>query len=159
MEKGSKCLAVVRVRGTVNVREDIEDTLRMLNLSRNCHATLIDDRPSYMGMLQKVQNHVTWGEVSKDMIALLLKKRGRLVGNKKLTEEYVKKIGFGSIDELAEAIYNLKVEFNKLPGIKPVFRLHPPKKGYGGSVKKSWKSGGVTGYRGEAINDLLERMI
>ncbi|MBS7625266.1 MAG: 50S ribosomal protein L30 [Candidatus Bathyarchaeia archaeon] len=159
IEKGSKCLAVVRVRGTVNVRGDIEDTLRMLNLTRNCHATLIDDRPSYMGMLQKVQNQVTWGEVSKEVIAMLLRERGRLVGNRKLTEDYVKKIGFESIDDLAEAIYNLKVEFNKLPGIKPVFRLHPPSKGYGGSVKKTWKSGGVTGYRGESINDLLKRMI
>jgi large subunit ribosomal protein L30 len=102
---------------------------------------------------------VTWGEASKDTILMLLKERGRLVGNKKITDEYVKKIGFESIDDLAEAIYNLKVEFNKLPGIKPVFRLHPPSKGYKGSVKKSWKSGGVTGYRGEAINDLIKRMI
>lgn len=159
MEKGSKCLVVVRVRGSVNVRRDVEDTLRMLNLTRNCHATIIDDRPSYLGMLQKVQNQVTWGEVSKDTIAMLLKERGRLVGNKRITDEYVKKLGFESIDDLAEAIYNLKVEFNKLPGIKPVFRLHPPSKGYKGSVKKSWKSGGVTGYRGEAINDLIKRMI
>lgn len=159
MEKGSKCLVVIRVRGSVNVRRDIEDTLRMLNLTCNCHATIIDDRPSYIGMLQKVQNQVTWGEVSKDTIAVLLKERGRLVGNKKITEEYVKKLGFESIDDLAEAIYNLKVEFNKLPGIKPVFRLHPPSKGYKGSVKKSWKSGGVTGYRGEAINNLIKRMI
>jgi len=159
LEKGSKCLVVVRVRGSVNVRRDVEDTLRMLNLTRNCHATIIDDRPSYLGMLQKVQNQVTWGEVSKDTIAMLLKERGRLVGNKRITDEYVKKLGFESIDDLAEAIYNLKVEFNKLPGIKPVFRLHPPSKGYKGSVKKSWKSGGVTGYRGEAINDLIKRMI
>jgi len=158
VEKGDKCLAVVRVRGTINVRKEIEDTLKLLHLTRNCHATLIDNRPSYMGMLHKVQNQVTWGEVSKEVIALLLKKRGRLVGNKKLTDEYVKRLGFESIDDLAEAIYNLKVEFNKLPGIKPVFRLHPPSKGYKGSIKKSWKSGGVTGYRGEAINDLLKRM-
>ena len=159
MEKGSKCLAVVRVRGTVNVRREIEDTLKMLHLTRNCHATLIDDRPSYLGMLQKVQNHVTWGEVSKEIITLLLKKRGSLVGGGKITDEYAKKIGFESVDDLAEAIYNLQVEFNKLPGIKPVFRLHPPRKGYKGSIKKSYKSGGVTGYRGEAINDLLEKMI
>ena len=65
MEKGRKCLAVVRIRGTVNVRKEVEDTLRMLNLQSNCHATLIDDRPSYLGMLRKVQNYVTWGEDSK----------------------------------------------------------------------------------------------
>lgn len=159
MEKGSRCLAVIRIRGEINVRRDIEDTLKMLNLTRSCHATLIDDRPSYMGMLQKVQNHATWGEVSRDVIAMLLKEKGMLVGNKRITDEYAKRLGFGSIDELADAIYNLKVEFSKLPDIKPVFRLHPPSGGYKNSVKKSWRSGGVAGYRGEAINDLLKRMI
>ncbi|MEM2455145.1 MAG: 50S ribosomal protein L30 [Candidatus Bathyarchaeia archaeon] len=159
MEKGDKCLAVVRVRGTVNVRKDVNDTLMILHLVRNCYATLIDNRPSYLGMLQKIHNYVTWGEVSKDVIALLLKERGRLIGNKRITDDYAKKIGFESIDELAEAIYSLKVEFHKLPEIKPVFRLHPPSDGYEGSVKKSYKSGGVVGYRGEAINDLLKRMI
>ncbi|MEM1515046.1 MAG: 50S ribosomal protein L30 [Candidatus Bathyarchaeia archaeon] len=159
MEKGDKCLAVVRVRGVVNVRKDINDALKMLHLVRNCHATLIDNRPSYMGMLQKVHNYVTWGEVSKEIIALLLRKRGKLVGDRRITDEYAKRIGFESIEDLAEAIYNLKVEFHKLPDIKPVFRLHPPSGGYDGSVKKSYRSEGVVGYRGKAINDLLKKMI
>jgi len=159
VEKGDRCLAVVRVRGTVNVRSDINDTLEMLHLVRNCHATLIDNCSSHMGMLQKVHNYIAWGEVSKEVIALLLRKRGRLAGNKKVTDEYAKNLGFESIEDLADAIYSLRVEFHKLPGIKPVFRLHPPSGGYDGSVKKSYKSGGVVGYRGEAINDLLKRMI
>ncbi|MCX8170469.1 MAG: 50S ribosomal protein L30 [Candidatus Bathyarchaeota archaeon] len=159
MEKGDKCLAVIRVRGTVNVRKDIEDTLKMLNLTHSCHATLIDNRPSYLGMLQKVQNQTTWGEVSKEVITMLLEKRGRLIGNKKVTDEYAKRLGFQSLEDLADAIYRLQVEFKRLPGIKPVFRLKPPSGGYKGSVKKSWKVGGVTGYRGEAINELLKKMI
>ncbi|RJS90576.1 50S ribosomal protein L30 [Candidatus Bathyarchaeota archaeon] len=159
MEKGQKCLAVVRIRGTVNVRKEVEDTLRMLNLQRNCHATLIDDRPSFLGMLRKAQSFITWGEASKETIALLLKKRGRIVGNRKLTDEYAKKIGYDSLDALAEAIYNLKVGLKDLPGVKPVFRLHPPRKGFRGTVKKSYSAGGEAGYRGEAINDLIRRMV
>ncbi|RLI45728.1 50S ribosomal protein L30, partial [Candidatus Bathyarchaeota archaeon] len=62
-------------------------------------------------------------------------------------------------DDLAEAIYKTEVEFNRLPNVKPVFRLHPPKKGFKGKVKKSYAAGGVTGYRGEAINDIIKRMI
>ncbi|MCW4019643.1 MAG: 50S ribosomal protein L30 [Candidatus Bathyarchaeota archaeon] len=158
MEKGQRCLAVVRVRGSIDVRTDIKETLKMLNLTHNCQATLIDDRASYLGMLQKAQNRITWGEPSKETIALLLKERGRAVGDQKLTDEYAKKAGYGSLDQLAEAIHNLKVQFKCLPGIKPVFRLHPPKKGFKGTVKKSYKSGGATGYRGEAINQLIKRM-
>lgn len=149
----------VRVRGESDISQEIRDTLNMLRLTRNCHATLIDDRPSYTGMLHKVQNCVTWGEVSKESIALLLKKRGRLVGNKKLTEEYAQELGYKSLGDLAEAAYKVEVEYRRLPKIKPVFRLRPPKKGFKGKVKRSYAAGGVTGYRGEAINDLIKRMV
>ena len=76
----------------------------------------------------------------------------------KLTDKYAQEIGYKSLDALAEAIYKLEVEYNKLMNIKPVFRLHPPKKGFKGKVKRSYTSRGVTGYRGEAINDILKRM-
>jgi len=109
-------------------------------------------------MLRRAQSIITWGEVSKETITLLLRKRGRLVGNKKFTDEYAKKIGYDSLDAVAEALYNLEVELKDLPGVKPVFRLHPPRKGFKGSVKKSYSAGGETGYRGEAINDLIRRM-
>ena len=131
----------------------------MLRLVRNCHAALIDDRPSYIGMLQKAQHYVTWGEISKENIVLLLKERGRLVGDKKISEEYVKETGYKSLDDLAEALHKGEIEYNSLPKIKPVFRLRPPKKGYKGKVKKSFAASGVTGYRGEAINNIAKRMI
>jgi len=133
--------------------------MKMLHLERNCHATLIDNRPAYLGMLRKAQNYITWGEISKEMLAFLISKRGRLVGNKKLTDEYAQKVGHKSLDELVEALCNGEVEYNRLPNIKPVFRLHPPSKGFKAKVKRSYASGGVTGYRAGAINDLLKQMI
>lgn len=159
MEGKGKCLAVIRVRGLSGISQEIKDTFKLLHLTRNCHATLIDDRPSYTGMLHKTQNHVTWGEISKENVALLLKERGKIMGNKKLTDEYAQELGYKSLDDLAEAVYKLEVEYNRLPKVKPVFRLHPPKKGFKGKVKKSYVAGGVTGYRGEAINDLIKRMM
>jgi len=159
MKEKLKCLVAVRVRGESDISQEIRDTLNMLRLTRNCHATLIDDRPSYTGMLHKVQNCVTWGEISKENIALLLKKRGRLVGDKKMTEEYAQELSYKSLGDLAEATYKVEVEYSRLPKIKPVFRLHPPKKGFKGKVKRSYAAGGVTGYRGEAINDLIKWMV
>ncbi|MDH5437423.1 MAG: 50S ribosomal protein L30 [Candidatus Bathyarchaeota archaeon] len=158
MEKKRKCLAVIRVRGVSDIFRETKETLRMLHLTRNCHATLIDNRPSYLGMLHKAKDYATWGEVSKESVALLLKERGRIAGNKKLTDKYIQEAGYKSLDDLAEAINKTEVEYNSLPNIKPVFRLHPPKKGFKGKIKKSYTAGGVTGYRGEAINDLIKRM-
>ncbi len=159
MEEKRRCLVAVRVRGVSTLSYEIRDTLKMLHLNRNCHATLIDDRPSYLGMLEKAQNCLVWGEVSKKNVTLLLKKRGRLVGDKRLTDEYAQEIGYKSLDDLAEAAYKLEVEYTRLMKVKPVFRLHPPKKGFKGKVKRSYVAGGVTGYRGDAINHLIERMV
>jgi large subunit ribosomal protein L30 len=112
-----------------------------------------------MGMLKRVQNYVTWGEVSKEIVTLLLQKRGRLAGGKKLTDEYARKVGCKSLSELAEAVASCKVEHRKLPDMQPVFKLHPPTKGFKGKTKKSYGAGGEAGYRGEGINELVKRMI
>jgi len=138
---------------------DVRATLKMLNMNKNYHAVLIDDRPSYLGMLKEVQNYVTWGEATKETVRMLIEKRGRLLGDKRITEESVKKLGFNSLKELVEAIYNCSISYNKLQGVKPFFRLHPPSKGFKGKVKKSYRAGGEAGYRGKAINDLIKRMV
>jgi len=159
MEQQRRCLAVVRVHGVSDIFREIKETMKMLHLERNCHATLIDNGPAYLGMLRKAQNYLTWGEISKETLVLLLKKRGRLVGDRKLTDEYAQQVGHKSLDELAEAILKGEVAYNRLPNIKPIFRLHPPSKGFKGKVKRGYASGGVTGYRGDAINGLLKQMI
>jgi large subunit ribosomal protein L30 len=131
----------------------------MLRLARTNNAVLVDDRPAFMGMLKRARNYVTWGEASKETVALLLQKRGRLAGGKKLTDEYAQKIGYKSLDELAEAVASRKVEYRKLLGVQPVFKLHPPTKGFKGKTKKSYGAGGEAGYRGERINELVRRMV
>jgi large subunit ribosomal protein L30 len=131
----------------------------MLHLTRNNHAILIDDRPSLIGMLKAAQNYVTWGEPSKEIVNMLMKKKGKLLGNKKLTEEYAQTAGFKSLDELAEAIFECRAEYLKLPNVQRIFKLHPPSKGFKGKIKKSYGPGGELGYRGEKINELIKRMI
>ncbi|PVX23588.1 MAG: 50S ribosomal protein L30 [Candidatus Bathyarchaeum sp.] len=159
MAEQRKCLVAVRIRGLSDISQEVKDTLMMLRLTRNCHATLLDDRPAYDGMLRKSKDCLTWGEVSQESIALLLKKRGRLTGDKKLTDLSAKELGYNSLDDLAEAIFKVDIEFSSLPEVKPVFRLRPPTKGFKGKVKKSYAAGGEAGYRGDAINDLLKRMV
>ena len=154
-----KCLVVVKIRGTISAQRETRETLDFLHLAHTNHAVLIDSRPAYKGMLQRVNSYVTWGEPSKETVAMMLQKRARLAGDKKLTDEYIKKAGYKSIDDLAEAIVNCKVEFQKLPDMQPRFKLHPPSKGYKGKTKRGFKAGGEAGYRGEAINDLVKRMI
>lgn len=158
-QKGN-CLAVIRIRGSVGVRREVEETLKMLRLTKVNHAVLVADTPTYLGMLRAVKDYVTWGEVSLDTVKLILRKRGELRGGRRLTDSLVKdELGYSSIDELAEAIHSLEVMLHDIPNLKPVFRLHPPKGGFKRTKRRPIGSGGESGYRGEAINKLLAQMV
>jgi large subunit ribosomal protein L30 len=149
--------AVVRLRGKVDVDRKIKDTLSMLRLHRKNHCVLVPNTPSYRGMLQIVKDWVAFGEIDPQVLSILLKKRGRLSGNRPLTDKYVKEnTGFSSIEEFAKAVIEGKASLKDLPELKPVFRLHPPR---GGLKNIKWQfNRGELGYQGKQINNLLHKM-
>lgn len=152
-------MAVIRLRSGIRAKGEVRDTLRMLRLHHINHMVIVDDNPSYRGMIEKVKDYVTWGEVDPETLASVIRRRGRLIGNRPVTDEYVKeKLGMG-IDEFAEKVVNGEKDLRELPALKPVFRLHPPRGGLKGSKKRSFKEGGALGYRGDKINDLIIRML
>ncbi|MFQ5552787.1 MAG: 50S ribosomal protein L30 [Thermoplasmata archaeon] len=151
-------VAAIRVRGGIRVRGDIADTLRMLRLHRPNHCVVLPPQETYLGMLQKAKDYITWGEVDGEVLAQLLAARGRRVGGKPLTEAHVKEMGYASMPALAEAVLGGEADLQRLGDVKPVFRLSPPRKGYEG-VKRSFRDGGALGDRGAAINELLLRMM
>jgi large subunit ribosomal protein L30 len=153
-------LIVLRIRGDVDLRDEIRQTLKMLRLHKVNHATLVEQSESYMGMLQKVKDYATWGEVDANVLEKLLVKRGKATGNKPINDKYV--IGnskFSSIKKFTEALAASKASVGDVRGLKPVFRLHPPKGGFGKKKKRSYSEGGQLGYRGKEINKLISRMI
>ncbi len=154
-----KPLVVVKIRGTVSAQREARETLSLLHLTHTNHAIIIDSRAAYKGMLQRVNSYVTYGEPTKETVAMMLNKRARLAGDKKLTAEYLQSAGYKTVDELAQAIVDCKVQYGKLPNVEPRFKLHPPSKGYKGKTKKGFQAGGEAGYRGEAINELVQRMV
>ncbi|MHA2362437.1 MAG: 50S ribosomal protein L30 [Candidatus Hodarchaeales archaeon] len=162
MIERTKRLAVIRVRGQNNVRRNIKETISLMNLKKLHNLTFIDDRKSYLGMLKRGKDWITWGEPELEAISHVLKRWGRLPGKKMLTDDYVEeqtKGKFKSIEEFAKAFIELKAEIKDIPGLKPFFRLHPPRKGYDrAGIKKPYTLGGALGYRGENINDLIKRM-
>jgi len=152
--------AIVRLRGTVNIKPEIKYTLNLLRLPRVNHCVLVEENAYYAGMIQKVKDYVAWGEISEDILELLLARRGRLEGGKRLTEEHIREnTHFGGLKELAHALIDGDLEMNELVSlkIKPVLRLHPPRKGHRG-IKRSVKQGGELGYHGNTINELLYKM-
>ena len=157
----SELIAVIRVRGRTHIRYGIDDTLKLLNLTRKNHCTLILGDDGLRGMVGKAKDYITWGEVDEKTVAKLLKERGRVSGGKKLTDAYVKEnSGYADINAFAKALSNGEAKLRDVKGLKPVFRLNPPKKGFERKgIKKPYSVGGALGYRGDKIKAVLERMM
>lgn len=160
MSDSDKVILAIRVRGQVRVRPQIEDTLDKLLLGHLHHARLLPATQSIVGMIEKAKDYVTWGVPTEEVIEKLLIKRGRITGNARLTDAYVKKnSSHASIKALAKAMTTGKGFTSDVEGLKPVFRLTPPTKGYKGKRNLPVGMGGITGDRGEGISELVLRMI
>lgn len=142
----AKKIAVVRVRGFIKLKHEVQDTLHMMRLYNKNYCVILDDTSSNMGMIKRVKDFVTYGEIDSATYNELVMKRG---------EAYVEKSdSSGKMD--------LKNRYTEIDGKKynKFFRLTPPKKGYGRKgIKQPFSKSGALGYRGQKINDLIKRMI
>jgi len=141
-----KKIAIVRVRGLVRVKTEINDTLNMLRLYKKNYCTIVPHTQTYLGMIKKVKDYVTYGEINDETFKMLVEKKGQLYKGRETDSK-------GKIKYTKFFIYNNKK-------YKKFFRLNPPKKGFGRKgIKFSFKVRGALGYRGEKINDLIKRML
>ena len=141
----SKQVAIVLVRGLVRVPGPVKDTLQMLRLVRCNFGVVVNNTPVMQGMITKVKDYVTWGEIDDDTFSELIQKRG---------EEFKGRVQDGK-KNYSYATFNFKGK-----KYKTYFRLNPPRKGFGRKgIKVGFVSGGALGYRGAAINDLVRRML
>ena len=160
MSSEESVILAIRVRGLVKVRPQIDDTLKKLLLGRLHQARLFKMTPSIKGMINKSKDYITWGEPTPELLNHLIIKRGRLPGNDRVTDAYVKKnSSYSSIKALAKALATGSASVEDVEGLKPVFRLTPPSGGFKGKKYLAVGMGGITGYRGAAINDLVTKMI
>ncbi len=129
IDKKYPLISIVRVRGIINMNKDIKDTLGMLKLHKKNFCVVYEGTPSIIGMIKKAKDYITWGEINDETLQKLLEERQEK--DPKNPEK-----------------------------TKKFFRLNSPKKGFGRKgIKTSFGRRGALGYRGEKINDLIQRMI
>ena len=150
--------AVLRIRGSMETRTTTERTLTDLKLTRKNHCVFVKDSPSAKGMLLHAKDFITWGVADSKTAEELLRKRGETSDGKRITDEFVaKNSAFKTISELASAIAEGKAVLKDVRGMKPVLRLNPPRKGFGGTIKLPFPKGAL-GNRRDKIGELLLRM-
>ncbi len=138
-------LVVIRIAGKVKIKKEIEETLSRLRLKKKYSCVLIDEKDKIkIGMLKKVKDHVAFGVIEKGTLTRLIEKRGK--GKEKEIKD---------VEKIVEEI--LKGKKLEDMGLKPFFRLQPPRHGLKSSKKKFPR--GVLGDNKEEINKLIERML
>ncbi|MEK6932213.1 MAG: 50S ribosomal protein L30 [Nanoarchaeota archaeon] len=152
-------LAAIRIRGEIGLSGENRYTMSLLKLFNKNYCVVVNNSKNYIGMLTKIKDYITWGEVNEETISLLIKNRGRLAGNRNITEEYLKEKNI-NLNEFVNDFVSNKKTFKDIPGLKQFFRLKPPTHGFErGGIKRPFSLGGVLGYRKDKINDLIKRML
>lgn len=137
-------IAIIRIRGMVDVPKDFGETLTRLRLRRKYSCVVIHENKVNLGMLQKVRSFVAYGNIKPEVLEQLIEKRG-------------KNISSGKIDAKKIASEIAKGKKLSETGLKPFFRLHPPRGGLKNS-KKHFPLGEL-GDNGDKINNLILRML
>ena len=140
-------IVIIRIAGMVKVRAKTEETLTRIRLRRKYSCTILDEsKEEINGMVKKVKDLVAYGNINEDTLVKLVKHRGKMQDKTEITEEKAK--------EIAKKIIEKKSI--QETGLKPFFRLHPPRKGI--KSKLAYPKG-VLGNHKENINRLVERML
>lgn len=154
-------IAAVRIRGRTHVKREIEDTLRFMGLTRKNYCAILPDDETSKAMIFKAKDYITWGPVVEKTLESLIRERGRIAADKRVNDQYVKANSkHPDMKSLAQSIAKGEAKVKDVKGLKTVFRLNPPKKGFEREgIKKPFTVGGALGDRKDKINDLIMRMI
>ncbi len=137
-------IIVIRIAGMVKINWDVQETLFRMRLRRKYAAVLLHPTAENIKLLQKVRNFVAFGNISSEMLTKLISARG--------VSKDKKKIDAGKI------IMDVEKKGLDKSGLKPFFRLHPPRGGIESNVHFP-KRKGVLGDHGNKIDELVGRML
>src|SRR3989344_6084592 len=109
-------IVIIRISGMVDVQKRIEQALYRLRLRRKYSAVLLNPTQANTKLLKKIRNHVAYGDINTETLTELIKKLAKPINkDKKINaKEVIEKLDKRTLADL---------------GIKPFFRLHPPRKG------------------------------
>jgi large subunit ribosomal protein L30 len=157
-DKRGSGLLVVNLRGLVNTRNPVRETLQQLNLLRRFNATIVPNNNVTLGMLESAKEHLAWCQLDKEMAEKLLSKRAETSNGDKAEDSVLKGSGFSSFEDLASALASGKTALKDEFGFRNYFRLAPPRGGFNRSIRRQYGEGGVLGPNRD-LHKLVEKML
>ena len=137
-------ILAIRISGLVEIPKKVNEALFRLRMRRKYTAVLVRPTPENLKLLKNLRNCIAYGIISPAGIKLLLEKRGKSIDKKRIdSAKIVEQLDKKNLQDL---------------GVKPWFRLHPPRGGIESKVHFPIR-GGVLGDNKDKIEDLMRRML
>jgi large subunit ribosomal protein L30 len=151
-------LLVLNLHGAINSSGPVRKALEELKVVRRFSASVVPGDPSTLGTLKLCKDHVAWAPVDAEMLGTLLKRRGMVSTTKALDAAALKKMGYKDHEELAAKMIKGEMRLSAIEGLRPFFRLAPPRGGFKRSMRRASSEKGVLGSNPQ-LGELVRRMI
>jgi large subunit ribosomal protein L7e len=130
-------------------------------------AVLLRFTPEVKAVLSLVEPYVVYGTPSVGTVRDLIFKYGFMRYNGKKTaiksneqvEEMFGKDGIICLEDVVHELVTLGPHFDTVKKALYTFVLPNPKDGWEGKKGKSFKKGGIAGYRGDKVNEFLKTIL
>ncbi len=137
-------ILAIRISGLVEIPKAVNESLFRFRLRKKYTAVLVKPTENNMKILKRLRNNIAYGTISNEGIKILLEKRGKSFDKKKI--------------DAAKVVEQLEKKDLQDLGVKPWFRLHPPRGGIESKVHFPIRKG-VLGDNKEKIEELMRRML
>jgi len=151
-------LLVVNLHGKIDSTSPVRKALAELKVERRFSASVVPNDGTALGMLRLCKDYLAWWPIDGVLLSTLLKERGMVSERRRLDAAALKGLGFKKHEELAQKMLKEGARLSSLPGIRPFFRLSPPKGGFKTSTRRQASERGVLG-NNPGLPELVKRMI
>ncbi|HYC11393.1 MAG TPA: hypothetical protein VEC02_01875 [Nitrososphaerales archaeon] len=151
-------LLVVNLHGKINSSTPVRKALCELKVERKFSASLVPDDPATLGTLKLCKDYVAWAPTDAKLIAVLLEKRGMVSERARLDAHALTGMGFKKHQELADKMLKEQLRLSQVQGVRPFFRLSPPRGGFRVSLRKQFSEKGMLGSNPK-LPDIVRRMV
>ena len=153
-----KLLLVVNLHGAINSSSGVRKAMTEMKVVRKFSASVVTDDVTTTGMLRLCKGYLAWAPADSELIALLLKKRGMVSESRTLDSASVKALGYKDHEEMAEKMFKAGVRLSAVTGIRPFFRLAPPRGGFKMSTRRQFRERGTLGAN-PTLPEIVRRMV
>jgi len=70
-------ICIIRIRGRVGLKKEINETLNRLRLRRKYTCVVLEGNKVQLGMIKKVKDFIAFGEINEETHKKLIEKRGK----------------------------------------------------------------------------------